>query len=67
MALTLPRVRVENGRMTMAELEALDRAERARIRAKVISNLERAIVIARERHARVDKLEEHLAQLLVQQ
>lgn len=49
--------------MTMAELEALDRADRARLHAKAIDDVRRAIVLRREQHAPTDALERHLAGL----
>jgi hypothetical protein len=55
--------RADNVGMTMEQLAAYDSAERERIRLKVISDLRRAIDIARDRHARTDNLERHLAQL----
>jgi hypothetical protein len=66
MTLTLSRPRVENGRMTMEELEALDRAYRAQLRENAIATLRRAIDISHERHARTDCLEHRLNELLNQ-
>lgn len=53
--------------MTMDELAACDAAERRRLHDKAVADVRREIEINRDRHARTDVLERHLARLCAQE
>lgn len=65
MTLTLSNAHVDNRRMTsMAQLEALDAAERRRLHDVAIRDTRRAIEERRADHAVTEHLERFLAKLL---